>query len=360
MNDFVAFRKFRLVGYSALVALAVGCQPASETADSTGSGESSAPKAEVNTELQGKINIDGSSTVYPISENAASKFRELYPNVNIPVGSSGTGNGIERFVKGEIEIADASRPMKAEEFEIAKQNGVAFVEVPIAYDGLTIVVHKDNDFVDQLSVDDLKKIFTTEGNAKTWADVREGWPAEPIALFAPGTDSGTFDYFKEVVAKDGGSIRSDMSTSEDDIQLVTGVAGSPNEIGFFGVAYYEENRERLRAVPVVDPASGEAVLPLPENIDSGKYSPFSRPLFIYVASSKLSRPDVKRFVDFYLESAPMLAKETGYVSLPAAIYELAKENIKQRQTGTHYVTAEGKKRQGAVMEVYVPENRLGF
>lgn len=352
------FKKIFALG---LLALFVGCNSGNDTeGDSVSPVEApSESPSEVNTELQGKLNIDGSSTVYPISEAAASAFREKYPNVNIPVGQSGSGNGFKRFVKGEIEISDASRPIKGEEFAVAKENGIDFVEVPIAYDGLTVVVHKENSFVDSLTIDEIKKIYTTEGNAKTWAEVREGWPETAIELFAPGTDSGTFDYFKEVVAKDG-SIRSDISTSEDDNVLVTGVAGSPNAIGFFGVAYYEENKERLKAVPIVNPELGSPVFPTPEAIESGEYAPFSRPLFIYVATSKLSRPDVKRFVEFYLDNAGRLAEETAYVALPTEVYDRAKENVKKRASGTHYLTAEGKKREGSIVEIYTTENRLGF
>lgn len=350
-----------------ILALLLGCQgePSGEDSRSPAGapaavGTTADAEGTVNTELQGKLNIDGSSTVYPISEAAASRFRDLYPGVNIPVGQSGTGNGIERLVKGEIEIADASRPLKPEEFEIAKANKLAFLEIPIAYDGLTIVVHKENSFVDQLTIDELKKIFTSAGSASTWGDVRAGWPNEKIAIFSPGTDSGTFDYFKEVIAGKEGSIRSDISTSEDDNVLVTGVSGSPNAIGFFGVAYYEENKDRLRAVPVVNPELGEGVLPTAENIESGRYSPFSRPLFLYVSAKTMSRPDVKRFVEFYLQNAAQLATQVAYVGLPAEIYQRATENVKKRRTGTHYLTAGGEKRHGPLGAIFVDENRVSF
>ena len=349
---------FAVLGLAVTVSL-TGCSKSSETAGGGDKTSSGGEQTEVNEELQGKIEIDGSSTVYPISEAAASQLLKKYPNVDISVGSSGSGAGFKRFVAGETDISDASRPMKASEFEDAKKNGIAFVEVPIAYDGLTIVVHKENSFVDQLTVEELKKIFTVAGNAKNWSDVREGWPQEEIQIFAPGTDSGTFDYFKEVVA-DEGEIRNDMSTSEDDNVLVTGVSGSPNAIGFFGVAYYEENKDKLRAVPVVNPESGAAVLPDADKIESGEYAPFSRPLFIYVKADSLRSPEVKRFVDYYLENAADLAQSTGYVALPTSVYELAKNNVKARNTGTHYVTEDGEKRQGSVVDVYSDANRLTF
>lgn len=347
-----------------------GCNGTDSTADTkpAGAGSGSAPashsgdqeKFEVNTELQGKILVDGSSTVFPISEAAASEFAKRYPNVNIPVGSSGTGNGFERFITGQIEVSDASRPIKHDEFLKAKEAGVDFVEVPVAYDGLTIVVHKDNTWVDQLTVEELKKIFTEKGMAKNWSDVRAGWPENAIQIFAPGTASGTFDYFKEVVAGKEDELRSDMSTSEDDNVLVTGVSGSPQAIGFFGVAYFEANADKLKAVPVVNPLTSTAVSPTSATIESGEYAPFSRPLFIYVAASKMGRPDVKRFVQFYIEHAATLAKQTGYVALPQEIYDRALKNVQAKNSGTHYLSAEGEKRSGSVMDVYQDANRTPF
>lgn len=330
--------------------LLVGCQPAAE------SGSASSDSSTVNRELQGRVEIDGSSTVFPISEAAASRFDKQFPNVSINVGVSGTGGGFKRFTKGETDISDASRPIKGEEFAAATEAGVSFVELPVAYDGLTLVVHKDNDWVDQLTVDEIKMIFGAETAAKTWSEVREGWPETPIQIFAPGTDSGTFDYFMEVVAGKTGSLRSDMSTSEDDNVLVTGVSGSPSAIGFFGVAYYEENKSVLKAVPVVNPETGEAVSPTSETIESGEYAPFSRPLFIYVNAKSLGRPEVKRFVTFYLENAPEMAAQTGYVALPGEIYEAGLKNARASMTGTHYLTAEGEKREGPVTEVFQAEN----
>ena len=240
--------KLALLACTPLLMLA-GCQPAAppsadvstsppEAASSSNTtasaetpiaSESPSPVAvKVNNELQGKVDIDGSSTVYPISEAAASRFTKIFPNVTVNVGVSGTGGGFKRFTKGETDISDASRPIKASEFAAAVESGVQFVELPVAYDGLTIVVHKENDWVDQLTIDEIKKIFNADTAAKTWSAVRDGWPNEPVQIHAPGTDSGTFDYFKEVVAGKEGSLRADMSTSEDDNVLVTGVSGSPS------------------------------------------------------------------------------------------------------------------------------------
>lgn len=334
--------------FLALAATTMGCSSSSPVSDGEGGG---------NRQLQGNVSLSGSSTVYPISEAAASRFQKQYPNVSVTVGLSGTGGGFKSFTQGTTDISNASRPIKQDEFEAAKAAGVSFVEVPIAYDGLTIVVHPNNDWVDQLTIDELKKIFTADAGIKTWDQVREGWPNRQIQIFAPGTDSGTFDYFNEVVAGEDGELRSDMSTSEDDNVLVTGVSGSPDAIGFFGVAYYEENRSKLKAVPIVNPETGEAVLPSAETIESGEYAPFSRPLFIYVNVDSLRRPEVKRFTQFYVENAPTIAAETGYVSLPADIYDQASRNLQQRNAGTHYLTPDGESRSGPVTEVFQPQNR---
>jgi phosphate transport system substrate-binding protein len=311
------------------------------------------------TSLRGTIEIDGSSTVFPISEAAASGFNKKYPTVKVNVGVSGTGGGFKRFTIGEIDISDASRPIKDSEFAAAKEKGVRFFELPVAYDGLTLVVHKSNNWVDNLTVDEVKKIFTTEGGAKTWDQVRAGWPNKPVQIFAPGTDSGTFDYFKEVVVGSGsGSLRADMSTSEDDNVLVTGVSGSPNAIGFFGIAYYEENKEKLRSVPIVNPETGVAVSPTAVTVEDGSYAPFSRPLFIYVNEASFRRPEVRQFVGYYLQAAPELAKATGYVPLPQSIYKeaMGRCRLQDKGTGTHYLTNEMKKRSGSVTDIYKPEN----
>lgn len=312
-----------------------------------------------NSSLRGTIEIDGSSTVYPISEAAASGFNKSYPNVKVNVGVSGTGGGFKRFTKGETDISDASRPIKDSEFAACKEAGVSFYELPVAYDGLTLVVHKDNDWVDHLTVDEIKKIFTTAGNAKTWSEVRAGWPESEIKIFAPGTDSGTFDYFKEVVVgKSETSLRADMSTSEDDNVLVTGVSGSPNAIGFFGVAYYEENKDKLKSVAVVNPSTGAKVSPTATTIEDGTYAPFSRPLFIYVNAKSFQRAEVRQFVAYYLQNAPKMAQTTGYVALPAAIYRegMMRCRAQAKGAGTHYLTESMEKRGGAVTEVYKSEN----
>ncbi len=335
----------------------VGCGPSSVPSSGT---TGSTSNVTVNTELQGNVAIDGSSTVYLISEAVASQFRKQYPNVGINIGESGSGEGFKRLAKGEIDIADASRPIGAEEFAAAKANHVTFIELPVAYDGLTIVVHPSNTWVDSLTIDEIKKIYVADVAVKSWSEVRAGWPDKPIKPFAPGTSSGTFDYFKEVVAGKTSSLRSDMSTSEDDNVIVTGVAGTPEAIGFFGFAYFDQNKDKLKAVPILNPTTNELVAPSSQTIESGEYAPFSRPLFIYVNNQSAARPEVKRLVTFYLENAAAIAKQIPYVALPDAVSSTALENFQARKLGTHYLTSDGEKRSGRVMEVYQATNLLGF
>ncbi|MBL1216028.1 MAG: PstS family phosphate ABC transporter substrate-binding protein [Planctomycetes bacterium] len=302
--------------------------------------------------LRGQIRIDGSSTVYPITEAVAEEFAEVAPNVRITVGISGTGGGFKRFTVGETDISDASRPIKLKEYQATQKNGVDFIEIPVAYDGLSIVVNKANTWADQLTVDDLKKIFLSGSTVSTWKDIRAEWPDVPVKIYAPGTDSGTFDYFKEVVAGKTGAIRSDMSVSEDDNVLVRGVSGETGGIGFFGCAYFFENKDKLRAVPIVNPTTDEPVSPTAKTIESGAYAPFSRPLFIYVNRESADRPAVKAFVKYYLEEGPELAEEVGYVKLPKSVYTLAARKFANQHTGTHYLDKDGNKVHGSIVEVY--------
>lgn len=318
--------------------------------------------------LEGEITIDGSSTVAPITSQAEASFRKVAPKVSISVGVSGTGGGFKRFTKGETDISDASRPIKFSEFEICKQNGIDFIEIPVAYDGLTIAVAKANDFVETLTVEQLQKIFLADSadgsfsNAKNWSDVDASWPKTPIKVFAPGTDSGTFDYFKEVVVgKSDASIRADMSVSEDDNQLVQGIANTEGAIGFFGASYYFSNKDKLKAVKIVNPETGVAVAVSAESIESGEYAPFSRPLFIYINAKSAQRPEVKVFVNHFLANAGPLAEKVKYVGLPKDLNAAAKMHFQRRMTGTHFwKLEEGKeaKVEGSLAEVYKKENLL--
>ena len=300
--------------------------------------------------ISGKVGIDGSSTVYPITEAVAEEFGTVQPRVRVTVGVSGTGGGFKRFVIGETDISNASRPIQKDELEKARDNGVEFIELPVAYDGLSIVVNKENDWATDITIDELKRVFLEEGAAKTWQDVRSGWPVIPIKIYSPGTDSGTFDYFKEVVAHEA-SFRGDMSVSEDDNVLVKGVAGDKGAIGFFGCAYYFENQDKLRALAVVN-EQGKAVLPTPETIRDGTYNPLSRPLFIYVNARSAKRPEVDTFVKFYLEQGPELATEVGYVNLPDEVYQRAASNYTSSKTGTQFTNEQMEKVSGPVTEVY--------
>ena len=304
--------------------------------------------------LTGNVKIDGSSTVYPITQLVAEVFNESHSKVNISVGFSGTGGGFKKFTAGETDISNASRPIKASEAKKLKDAGIEFIELPVAYDGLTIAVNKNNNWVDKLTVDQLKKIFlsSNKGKVTTWKDVDASWPAEEIKMFIPGTDSGTFDYFKEVVVgKSEDAIRSDVNESEDDHVLVKGITGSRGAIGFFGAAYYFQNQDKLKSVPIVNSA-GKAVKPTPKSIEDGSYNPFARPLFIYVKTTSLDRPAVLSFVEFYLDDAGTFSEEVGYVSLPASVYKKAQANLRARKTGTSYTNAKGEKVEGPVTKVY--------
>lgn len=301
--------------------------------------------------LRGTIKVDGSSTVYPITEAVAEEFLSVAPRVRVTVGISGTGGGFKKFTTGETDISDASRPIKPSEVKMARQNGIEFIELPMAYDGLSIVVNQNNYWVDHLTIDEIKKIFVGENPATTWQDVRQGWPDRDIKIYIPGTDSGTFDYFKEVVADDK-SIRSDVTASEDDNVLVKGVAGDEAAIGFFGCAYYFENKNKLKIVPVVNPELNKNVIPTPETIEDGTYAPFSRPLFIYVSKRASDREEVKAFINFYLENAPELARDVGYVRLPKTIYQRATENFVTKKTGTQFTDEHGAPIHGPITKVY--------
>lgn len=301
--------------------------------------------------LSGTVRIDGSSTVYPITEAVAEEFAAEARRVNVTVGISGTGGGFKRFVVGETDISNASRPIKHAEFEQAKANGVEFIEAPIAYDGLTIVVNAQNYWCDSLTIDQIKQIFLDGSEIRQWSDLNPAWPDTRLSIYAPGTDSGTFDYFKEVIAGKTGSIRSDMSVSEDDNVLVRGVVGERGAIGFFGSAYYFENEEKLKAV-AIDGGDGP-VLPTPNTIESGEYSPFSRPLFIYINKKSIEeKPEVSAFVNFYLDHAGELANEVGYVNLPKTIYDRARAKVENRHTGTHFISPDGEALRGPIGRLY--------
>ena len=316
-------------------------QQSTQQSSTTGSSSSSASSAGQAEALAGEIAIDGSSTVFPITEAMAAEFGILHTDVRVTVGVSGTGGGFQRFCVGETDITDASRPIKAAEAEICAENGVEFIEVPVAYDGLTVVIHPDNDWIDSLTVAELNHIFRPDNYATSWADVRDGFPDVEISLFAPGADSGTFDYFTETINDGGGVHRSDNTTfSEDDNVLVQGVSGERGGIGYFGYSYFANNQDRLKAVPILNDV-GEAVLPNLDSINSGAYNPLSRPLFIYVAVASLERPAVAAFVEYFITDGVFLvdSPEVGYVQLPQELYTAALARVQQRIGGSAMAAA---------------------
>lgn len=273
--------------------------------------------------LSGAIEIDGSSTVYPITMAMAEEFQITNQNTEVTVGVSGTGGGMKRFIVGDTNISDASREIKEEEAKVAEENGIEFTRLTVALDGISVVVNSNNDWIDDITVEELKEIWKPNSSMKMWSDVNSEWPEEEIKLYGPGTDSGTFDYFTEMVVGESGSVRTDFTASEDDNVLVQGVAGDEYSLGYFGYAYYEENKDKLKALNI------NGVEPTPENIGSGKYKPLARPIFIYVNNDHYkNQPQVKEFVDFYLESGASIVPSTGYVALTDERYKEEKNKLK--------------------------------
>ncbi len=344
---------FALALSFAIGLLIAGCEKTNKTDKNKGSGNKAAAA------LKGEIKVEGSSTVEPITLVAKKKFAGVYPNVNVSVAGNGSSNGFKALAAKECDFSDASRPIKDKEVKKCKDAGVEFIEIPVAYDGLTIVVNPKNDFVKQLTVDQLKKIFRNDMAVKTWKDLDDKWPKKQIDIFAPGTSSGTHDYFMEVVdkGKKSGMRANDGQTqlSEDDKILVDGVKKNEFAIGFFGYSYYEANKESLRAVPIVNGA-GKAVTPTIETIESGEYAPFSRPLFIYVNKESYDKNEVREFVDFFLDNINDIVKESGYVALPKEVYSTAQAHLDKGLTGTHYLDDKGEKRSGSVVDIYKEAN----
>jgi phosphate transport system substrate-binding protein len=284
------------------------------------------------------IKIDGSSTVYPITEAVAEDFQKA-TKTKVTVGISGTGGGFKKFCRGETDISQASRPILKKEMDACKEAGVQYIELAVAYDALTVVVNPKNDFIKSMTVAELKKMWepAAQGKIKNWNQVNATWPNTPIRLFGAGADSGTFDYFTEAIVGKSKSSRGDFTASEDDNVLVKGVAGDVGAIGYFGYAYYEENQDKLKAVPIVAKAGSPAVSPSPEAVMDGTYQPLSRPMFIYVnAAAGAFKPDVKAFVDYYLANAPKLVAEVKYVPLPAHEYAAVTAHWKSLKPGTGF------------------------
>lgn len=288
-----------------------------------------------------KIRIDGSSSVYPITEAVAEEFREIESSIRVTVGVSGTGGGFRKFTRGETDISNASRPITAIERKAAEENGIEFIEIPVAYDGLAVVVSRENDFVDYLTISELKKIWEPEaqGVIKSWKQVRESFPDVPINLYGAGTSSGTYDYFTEAVVGKAKSSRGDYTASEDDNVLVQGVSSDRNSLGYFGLAYYSENSDKLRLVAIDDenPENGTSpVLPSAASVNDGTYGPLARPEFIYVSLKAANDPYVQKFIKFYMENAAPLVEEVGYIPLSKEAYQISYERFVKKITGSMF------------------------
>lgn len=287
-----------------------------------------------NTGEGGSISIDGSSTVYPVTEAIAEEYRAEASDVRVTVGVSGSGGGFKKFTRGEIDIANASRSINSEEAKMASANNITYEEFSVAYDGLTVVVHPENNWVNDITVAELKKIWEPEAQGKImrWNQIRPEWPDQEIHLYGAGVESGTYDYFTEAIVGKSHASRGDYTASEDDNVLVQGVSTDPYALGFFGYAYYDENKDKLKAIPVndEDDSNGKgAILPSLETVKDGSYAPLSRPLFIYVNSTAANKPHVVDFVNFYLETAGEISEEVGYIPMPAEKYKEEQEKFRK-------------------------------
>lgn len=306
------------------------------------------------------VTLDGSSTVFPISEAVAEEFQKAHPNVRVTVGISGTGGGFQKLCRNETDISDASRPIQPIEMAACKAAGIEFIELPVAYDGIAIVVNPKATWIDSITVAELKTLWAPEaqGTITKWSQVRPGWPDREIRLFGAGVDSGTYDYFTQAIVGKEGASRGDFTSSEDDNVLVQGVSSDELALGFLPFAYFEENKDRLKVIPVDDgkPENGPGpVAPTLETIRTGTYQPLARPIFVYVSDKALARPEVKQFMDFYLAQGGTLAEEVGYVELGAAGYKLVTEHLEARKTGT--VFAEGGSQVGVTIEQLLSRER---
>jgi phosphate transport system substrate-binding protein len=306
-----------------------------------GCGGGQQPQADSAQPAPQVIQVDGSSTVYPVTEAVAEEFQKANPGTKVTVGISGTGGGFQKFCRDEIDIADASRPIRASETEACAKTGVQYVELPVAYDGLAVVVHPKNSWTSSMTVAELKKLWepAAQGKVMKWSQVREGWPDREIHLYGAGVDSGTFDYFTEAIVGKSGASRGDYTSSEDDNVIVQGVTGDEYSLGYFGFAYYEENKDKLKLVPVDDgdDANGKGpIAPSPQTVKDGTYAPLSRPIFIYPRVRSLERAEIRSFLEFYLTKGNALVREVGYIPLTDREYELIRARLASRKTGSMY------------------------
>jgi phosphate transport system substrate-binding protein len=281
------------------------------------------------------IQIDGSSTVFPITEAVAEEFQKAKKGrIKVTVGISGTGGGFKKFCRGETDISDASRPITAKEIADCKEAGIEFVELPVAFDALTVVINPKNDWAGTMTVAELKKMWepAAQGKVTNWNQIRANWPNAPLKLFGAGADSGTFEYFTEAIVGKAKSSRGDFTASEDDNVLVQGVSTDRNALGYFGYAYFAENQNKLKAVSI-DSGKGP-IGPSSKTVEDGTYQPLGRPIFIYISKKSMSKPEVKEFVEYYMSNAPTLVKQVKYVPLPAKAYSMATDHFKKTRTGT--------------------------
>jgi phosphate transport system substrate-binding protein len=291
------------------------------------------------TQLSGTIRIDGSGTVYPLTEAIAEKFTKRYPHVKVMVGDSGTGAGFQKFSRGEIDIVDASRPIRASEDEACQKNNIAYIELPVAFDAVAVIVNPANTWAEVLTVDELKRAWEpdAQGKVTNWSQVRKGFPDRPLHLYGPTPVHGTYDFFTAAIVGKEHASRGDYNASDDYNVVVQGVAGDPNALGFVGFAYYEQNRKRLKLVAIQCPChnDGKPCLPSEKAVRENRYH-LARPLLIYVNRKSADRPEVKAFVEFYLQNAANSAKEVGYMPLPKRAYELAMERFNKRIVGSMF------------------------
>jgi phosphate transport system substrate-binding protein len=285
------------------------------------------------------VKVDGSSTVYPITEAVAEEFQKAKKGaVKVTVGISGTGGGFKKFCRGETDVSNASRPITKREMEDCRKAGVSYLEMPVAYDALTVVINPRNSFLKAVTVEELKKLWEpgAQGKVTRWNQVNPAWPDAPVKLFGAGADSGTFEYFTEAIVGKAKASRGDYTASEDDNVLVQGVSRDVNAIGYFGYAYYAENRDKLRALPIVNAKLGRAIEPSAETVINGTYQPLARPIFIYVNAKSAAKPEVKEFIDYFNRNADTLVREVKYVPLPAKAYSYNLDTLGKMRLGTKF------------------------
>jgi phosphate transport system substrate-binding protein len=329
----VALQTWKNLASLALTALTVACSVPTEPTVNSSSEDISAANS------SSSINIDGSSTVYPLTDEVAKELQfeqgEAAPNITIDF--SGTGGGFKKFCAGETDINNASRPILKAEMEICKANGVEYIEIPVAFDALTVVVHPENDWANDITVAELKAMWepAAEGEVIQWSQVRSDWPNQPLSLHGADVESGTYDYFTEAIVGEAQASRSDYTAQSDDDLIVRAVRQDPNSLGFFGYAYYNENRSQLKAL-AIDSGDGP-ITPSDETVQSGEYQPLTRPLFIYVNADALaSNPDLQAFVEYYLLNARFLVEVVGYTPLPNEAYNIASEHVAEKRIGTAF------------------------